>query len=188
MANGRQAKVREIEKCLRTAHAIKAKCYWLLSPTRSTEAQSNLFSAARDYSYINLFSTLRDLKWEAEQFSSQSGEGTRKCLRTVDAIKAKFNFLPSLRPIFVRISWSILKLHHLGWRPMQDALDCVLWSPREFNTVADHAVNVTLDSHQSWACSDNARLQVAFGSDCFLRLCVDGGLRGNGEAAAGLAL
>ena len=47
---------------------------------------------------------------------------------------------------------------------------------------------MTLDSRQFWFSSDSARLQEAFGSDCFLRLCVDGGLRGNGEAAAGFAL
>ena len=60
----------------------------------------------------------------------------------------------------------------------------MLWSPREYNCVADHAVNVTLDSQTSW--SRMEELQIHTGA-C-LRLCVTGGVRENGDAAVGLAL
>ena len=88
------------------------------------------------------------------------------------------------RPIFVRIARAMLKLHNSYWRPICDSLDLVLWAPREFNTVADHAVNATLDTGQSWARPvEEGELAQAFQTGSLVRLCVDGGLRRNGAAA-----
>ena len=78
----------------------------------------------------------------------------------------------------------LLSIRQLGWRPLRDALDYLLWSPREFNTVADHAVNVTLDCQESWTKVED----LAALSGESLRLCVDGGLCRKGDAAAGLTL
>ena len=67
-------------------------------------------------------------------------------------------------------------------------LEPIDWRPREFNTAADHAVNVTLDSGASWESIDEALLDNALRSRSSLRLCVDGGLRRSGLAGAGFAL
>ena len=44
------------------------------------------------------------------------------------------------RRIFIRIARMILHLHGQGYRPLNDKEDFVVRSPREFNTVADHAL------------------------------------------------
>ncbi len=71
---------------------------------------------------------------------------------------------------------------------MRDTLDPVFWSPREFNGVADHAVNATMDMQKSWERVDQSRLEQASASKCNLRLCIGGGLRSSRVAAIGLAL
>ena len=78
----------------------------------------------------------------------------------------------------------LLRIRERGWRPLQDTLDYVLWCPRSYNVVADHAVNVTLDEEKSWTKLENVHLP----EDAQLRLCVDGGLRRKGDAAAGMAV
>ena len=71
--------------------------------------------------------------------------------------------------------------------PLHDSLDYVVWAPREFNTVADHAVNVALDTGGSCKWVEESVSKNDWPQGRF-RLCVDGGLRDNGQAAAGLAL
>ena len=71
---------------------------------------------------------------------------------------------------------------------MQDCFDLVMWAPREYNTVADHCCNASLDLKKSWTACDNTALADAFLYDECLRLCVDGGRRSRSEGALGLAL
>ena len=66
--------------------------------------------------------------------------------------------------------------------------DLVLWSPREYNTVADHAANAAMDEHRDWEIFDEGHIASALQSNCNLRLCVDGGRRNEAEGALGFAL
>ena len=64
----------------------------------------------------------------------------------------------------------------------------LIWSPREYNYPADHAVNAVLDAEANReeihfeALSDALRHQRAF------RLCFDGGMRSDFMAAVGVVL
>ncbi len=82
----------------------------------------------------------------------------------------------------------LLRCFGLGFRPITDILDPVIWSPREYNGVADHAANASMDLSCSWERVDEAAMRQAFNSKSNLRLCVDGGLRSRSVAATGLAL
>jgi hypothetical protein len=62
----------------------------------------------------------------------------------------------------------------------------VEWDRREFNSLADHAANVTLDMGADW--QQDGSMKAIPKPRCNLRLCVDGARRGSSEAAAGLAL
>ena len=57
---------------------------------------------------------------------------------------------PELRPLFVRICRSLHSLYSNGLSPLHDNLDLVLWSPREYNAVADHCCNVAMDTQTSF--------------------------------------
>ena len=95
---------------------------------------------------------------------------------------------PELRPLFVRISRALLYLYAHGLRPLHDAADMVIWAPREFNAVADHAVNCALDEGCSFSRCDNTALAQALLAGANLRLSVDGGRRSATQAAIGIAL
>ena len=73
-------------------------------------------------------------------------------------------------------------------RPVTDSSDFIIWDPRRFNTMADHAANVSLDSHDDWDRSDLEALSQARAHNANLWLCVDGARRGSGGFAAGLTL
>ena len=73
-------------------------------------------------------------------------------------------------------------------RPVEAHADLVIWTPREYNTVADHAANCAMDLETSWSRSDNTLLAQALLSGSSLRLSVDGGRRSATHAAIGLAL
>ena len=64
----------------------------------------------------------------------------------------------------------------------------MIWDPRKYNTYADHAVNCALDQNRSWELGDDEQISWAMSNRLNLRLCVDGGLRGDGQAAAGMAI
>ncbi len=99
---------------------------------------------------------------------------------------------PDLEPIFIRIARLLLRLRSLSWKPLHSALDFVIWAPREFNSVADHAVNATLDTGESWSRKHESLHSALKRERTCMKLCVDGGLRRNGStpaiAAAGFAL
>ena len=95
---------------------------------------------------------------------------------------------PELRPLFTRIGRALFSLYTYGLRPLGAKEDLVIWTPREYNTVADHAVNCALDLETSWSRSDNDLLAQAMLSGRSLRLSVDGGKRSATQAAIGLAL
>ena len=95
---------------------------------------------------------------------------------------------PQYRPLFIRICRCLQFLHNFGQRPVHDRQDLIIWSPREFNTVADHAVNAALDSQSTWTRCDNDLLADALIDGRSLRLCLDGGRRSESQAAVGLAL
>ncbi len=91
-------------------------------------------------------------------------------------------------PLFRRIARSILALSHLGLQPLLDFMDLLLWSPRRFNPVADHAANASMDSNISWFRVDGDLLSKEVANSSNLRLCIDGGRRSDTCAALGLAL
>ena len=74
------------------------------------------------------------------------------------------------------------------WRPLHDNMDLVIWTPREYNTVADHCCNVPLDAKRSWSKVQSELLAHALLSEQCLRLCVDGGRRSQKDGAIGMAL
>ena len=80
----------------------------------------------------------------------------------------------------------ILILHNHGFRPISVSEDFVIWSPREFNSVADHAVNATMD--QSWGRGRTSDLKKAIQEKVFLRVCIDGGRRSSSLGALGFAM
>ena len=72
---------------------------------------------------------------------------------------------------------------------MNDSQEFVVWSPREFNTVADHACNATMDCGKSvWHRADSDRLKTALRTGSNLRVCVDGGRRSHTKGAIGFAI
>ena len=64
----------------------------------------------------------------------------------------------------------------------------IVWSPREFNTVADLAVNWTLDHDRSWEEIDHSELRHSLQKKLNIFCCVDGGRRGSGRGACGFAV
>ena len=52
-----------------------------------------------------------------------------------------------------------------------------IWSPREFNAVADHLVNAALDTQSDWCHIDDVAIQQHLLSRGSFRICVDGGVR-----------
>ena len=74
------------------------------------------------------------------------------------------------------------------WQPIRDVSDFIIWSPREYNAVADPAVNSAMDNSESWSIVNDALLTSAFESNTNLRLCVDGGRRTSTLAKLGMAL
>jgi len=79
-----------------------------------------------------------------------------------------------LEPVYRRISDELLQLSLQGWRARRDIDNLVHWYPRSLNTVADHFVNVAMDTKQEWAWVDK---HACSPKSCF-KMCVDGGLRG----------
>ena len=91
-------------------------------------------------------------------------------------------------PIFRRIARTFLHLQELKIAPIRDTFDYILWSPRQFNTVADHAVNATMDWKRDWLVADEVGIADAVSCKSNIRLAVDGGVRRAGAAAIGIAL
>ena len=56
----------------------------------------------------------------------------------------------SLQPGFRRLTRSLANLILGGLLPMQSHVDPILWRSRDSNKIADHLVNVTMDTKQSW--------------------------------------
>jgi len=78
------------------------------------------------------------------------------------------------------------KLFHSGWRPRLESVAFIEWDPRDFNTVADHAANSALDSGCNWDRMGSDEILVTTARRW--RLSVDGAYRGDGTAAAGVAI
>eukprot|EP00973_Karenia_brevis_P012183 1653866-Karenia_brevis.AAC.1 len=89
-----------------------------------------------------------------------------------------------MRPLFIRIGRSLTTLFKAGWRSRKVTAHYIEWSPREYNTVADHIANVTMDRGGSWEFIRKDYLQNAVSQGSNLLLCTDGGSRETGEAAA----
>ena len=64
----------------------------------------------------------------------------------------------------------------------------MVWDRRSLNSGADHAANAALDCAADWQRLDQDELEAAKRLQPNWRLCVDGALRGNGCAAAGMVL
>ena len=91
-----------------------------------------------------------------------------------------------VQPICIRIGRRLESLMFAGWRPRLDEEAFIEWDSRDFNSVADHAANAALDFGADWD-------RVEFGETILTtsRLCrvsVDGAYRGDGTAAAGIAI
>ena len=80
------------------------------------------------------------------------------------------------RPVFIRLARFLCQLHSLGLKPVRDRMDYIMWAPREFNIVADHAVNATMDAGESWDRAGTWPFICRTRQQFNLRLCVDGGL------------
>eukprot|EP00973_Karenia_brevis_P039719 5482720-Karenia_brevis.AAC.1 len=78
------------------------------------------------------------------------------------------------RLLFMHLSRSTLQLHCLGWRPLTNYLEYVIWSPHELNTVADHAINATMDCGRDWE-QTSPHMRDIVAANMNLRLCIDGG-------------
>ena len=72
----------------------------------------------------------------------------------------------------------------VGWRPRCDTSDFVEWDARERNAIADYAANLALDTGdwEQWLPERISCDEPTF------RLSFDGALRGNGQAAGGMAI
>jgi hypothetical protein len=90
--------------------------------------------------------------------------------------------------VFRRIVRNIVRLHTMQVCSLTDLTDFVVWSPREFNTVADHSANAAMDQHQDFVVEHTCQIQAALKNKSNLRLCVDGGRRSEFEGALGFAL
>ena len=84
---------------------------------------------------------------------------------------------PQLDAIFRRIARRLFELGEKGWSPRRDIDPIVIWSPREYNTVADHMVNAAMDNNCAWQKWDRQLLEDHIKRGGSLRICVDGGLR-----------
>ena len=93
-----------------------------------------------------------------------------------------------MRPLCVRIGRLLLRLLQWGFRPITDIDDLVVWDRRSLNSGADHAANATLDSAVDWQRLDQDEFEVAKRLQPNWRVCVDGALRGNGCASAGMVV
>ena len=91
-----------------------------------------------------------------------------------------------LQPLCIRIGRNLAMLLHTGWRPRLDTEAFIEWDARSFNAVADHAANSALDNHTDWDRLGSDHLLVTTSQRW--RLCVDGAYRGDGTAAAGVAI
>ena len=83
---------------------------------------------------------------------------------------------------------SLLRVHAHGWTPLKDTVDFIVWSRREFNTAADHALNAAMDVGKDWANIQQDDLVDALRQKNNLRLCVDGGRRTEKLGETGYAL
>eukprot|EP00930_Biecheleria_cincta_P061747 TRINITY_DN47300_c0_g1_i1.p1 TRINITY_DN47300_c0_g1~~TRINITY_DN47300_c0_g1_i1.p1 ORF type:complete len:352 (-),score=20.47 TRINITY_DN47300_c0_g1_i1:41-1096(-) len=84
-------------------------------------------------------------------------------------------------PLFRRLGRQTLQLYALQFRPLGE--DFVVWSPRAYNTVADHGVNAAMDRQCSWSRVSNIHTEV-----CKWQLAVDRGMRDQDTAAMGVVL
>ena len=93
---------------------------------------------------------------------------------------------PHLEAIFRRIVQKLFDVSMSGWRPKRDIDPILIWSPREYNTPADHLVNAAMDTGTDWSWINQGVLRAAKVGT--VRLCVDGGLRKrhHGEHRGGL--
>ena len=94
----------------------------------------------------------------------------------------------TMRPLFVRVGRYMEKLLHPGCLPHLNTTPFIEWDERKFNSVADHAANVSLDDHRDWEWRDPGLLAQARQQRWNLRVCLDGARRGDGQAAGGLAI
>ena len=82
----------------------------------------------------------------------------------------------------------LLNLGHAGWKPLSDTHDFVEWAPREYNVVADHAANATMDCGIDWKIENSQGIAEAKATGERFRICSDGGRRSGSLAAAGVAI
>lgn len=94
----------------------------------------------------------------------------------------------SLRPVGVRISRSMLRFVRRGRKPRTETSDLIEWDPREMNTIADHAANQAIDQGCDWDRHYQEGIQECMRKPVNFRVCVDGALRGDGAAGAGMAV
>ena len=93
-----------------------------------------------------------------------------------------------MRPLCVRVARHLKRLFQSGFRPRTDTSSYVEWDPREMNALADSAANQALDERQDRKFVHQETMVRALAGEANFRLCFDGARRGDGRAAAGLAL
>ena len=91
-----------------------------------------------------------------------------------------------LQPICIRIGRKLESLLFGGWRPRLDEEAFIEWDPRELNSVADHAANAAFDFGADW---DRIGIEnTILTTSRWWRVTMDGASRGDGTAAAGIAI
>ena len=91
---------------------------------------------------------------------------------------------PHLELLFRRMCDSLLFLCASDWKPKQDVEDIVIWSPRQYNIVADHLVNAAMDNNCDWDWEDAEAIQQCLNGSSCPRVCVDSGYRRPSDMAA----
>ena len=94
----------------------------------------------------------------------------------------------SWHPVAVRVGRAFEKLLGNAVWPLTDTSDFVLGDPRLHNDLADHSANVALDQGSVWKSCEHNTLQNTRVCKANMRLCIDGAHRGDGLAAADMAL
>ena len=84
----------------------------------------------------------------------------------------------------------MLRLHQRSFQPRTQTAGFIEWDPRAFNALADEAANKALDRGESWLVVHPEGVRRARGGSepVNFRLCFDGARRGDGSAAAGVAM
>ena len=91
---------------------------------------------------------------------------------------------PSASQLVRRTCDNIVKLMSSGWSPPDLWADPVAWRRREYNVIADHLANYTMDVQKTWSVDFDWPYPTKSLRECSLIVHSDGGARGRSCAAS----